>query len=254
MMISIITPCFNAEKFISQTIESVLNQTYLNWELIIVDDCSSDNSKEVVESYKCNDSRIILLESTFNQGVAATRNIAIDFAKGDYVAFLDADDQWDSNKLALQLAYMEKNDCYFSYCNYRIVNEENKVLSSSLPLVKKKMSYADLLKGNDIGCLTVMINVKKLGKKKFLKIGHEDFALWLSYLKNGVKAHLIDEVLASYRVHSESVSHNKLKAAKFTWNIYRNIEKFSVVKSLLYFLQYGTKSFFKHLKIKLKDV
>ncbi|MDR2283081.1 MAG: glycosyltransferase family 2 protein [Sphingobacterium sp.] len=253
-MVSIITPCFNAEKFISQTIESVLKQTYVNWELIIVNDCSTDGSKKIIESYKSNDSRIILLENAINQGVAVSRNIAMDSARGEYLAFLDADDQWDSNKLELQLLYMKKNNYYFSYCNYRIVNEEKKVLSSSLPLVRKKLSYTDLLKGNDIGCLTVMINVEKLGKKKFLKIGHEDFAFWLSYLKNGTEAHLVEDVLASYRVHSQSVSHDKIKAAKFTWNIYRNIENFSVIKSLFYFLQYGTKSFFKHLKIKLKNV
>ena len=244
MMISIITPCFNASKFISNTITSIKNQTYNDWELIIVDDCSTDGSIEIIESFTASDKRIKLIKNHINKGVAETRNTALKEAKGKYIAFLDSDDQWDSNKLEKQFTFMEENNISFSFTNYRIVDENNNVILKRLKL-DKKISYKNLLRGNQIGCLTVMINITVLGKRKFLKIGHEDYALWLDYLRIDNIAYCLDEPLASYRKHSGSISHNKFRAASFTWNIYRKIEKISLLKSTFLFSHYAYKSLIK---------
>lgn len=238
--VSIITPSYNCSEYIEKTILSILNQSYDNWELIIVDDCSSDNSIEVINNYVLEDQRIRLLCLESNSGAAVARNTGIQEANGRFIAFLDSDDSWHSEKLNKQLNFMLENDYAFTYTAYHKVDENGIYLSPvNIPL---KTSYNELLKTCVIGCLTVMYDTKKLGKVYFPLIRkRQDFALWLKILKVENYAYGLNEDLANYTVRSDSISANKFKAAQYNWHLYRNIEKLSILKSLYYFSHYMIK-------------
>ncbi|TYB33573.1 MAG: glycosyltransferase family 2 protein [Flexistipes sinusarabici] len=233
-LVSVITPSYNSAKFISQTIESVLAQTYENWEMIIVDDASPDNSNDIIENYCEKDSRIKLIKLERNSGPAVARNRAIEKAKGRYMAFLDADDLWKPEKLEKQLVFMYDNGCSFSYSFYETMNEEGKRLYKIIrPPVK--LSYNDMLKSNYIGCLTVIYDTEKLGKMYMPLIKkRQDYGLWLNILKKIDYAFCAPEVLAIYRVRESSISINKFTLLKYNWKLFRKCEEFSVSKSLYY--------------------
>ena len=238
-LVSIITPMYNSGKFIKYTIESVLNQTYDYWEMLIIDDCSTDNGPEIVKQYMEKDSRIKYIRVETNQGVSNARNIGLSQMQGKFIAFLDSDDIWEKNKLEKQISFMKKNNCVISFTSYELINEENKKLDKVVR-VPKSVDYKTLLKGNILGCLTVVIDRSKLDFKiKMSGAKHEDYVLWLSILKKGYLAYGIDEVLAQYRKSATSLSGNKVKSAMWTWNIYRNIEKIPLHKSIYYFINYG---------------
>jgi len=248
-MVSIITPSYNSEKFISQTIESVLAQIYQNWEMIIVDDCSPDNSNQIIEKFIKTDRRIKLIKLENNSGPAVARNTAIKEAKGRYIAFLDADDLWLPNKLEKQINFMNKNNLSFTYSAYTLVDEEDNDLGVFIP--REELSYEDILKTNDIGCLTAIYDTEKLGKVYMPNVlKRQDYGLWLRILKKIEKTKGILEPLAIYRVRKNSVSSNKLKAAKHQWKIYRKVEKLSIFKSSYYFLHYAYNGLFKYKKEK----
>ena len=235
-LVSIITPCYNASKFLTETLESVLVQTYENWEMIIVDDCSSDNSRSIIEDYAQKDNRIRLINNSNNMGAAKSRNKAIEVAQGDYIAFLDSDDVWLPNKLEKQLVLMQKDNIYLSYSAYYTVNNRGDTLS--LFLVKEKVDYCDMLKTSTIGTLTTIYNAKRLGKFYFEALGHEDYIMKLQILKKIPYAKGINEPLAKYRIHTQSLSSNKLHTALWQWYIYRKVEKLSFIKSIYYFIHY----------------
>jgi len=236
-LVSIITPSYNSEKFISKTIESVLSQTYQKWEMIIVDDCSSDNSNEIIKEYIKKDERIRLIKLEKNSGPAVARNRAIKEAKGRYIAFLDSDDLWLPDKLKKQIKFMEKNNLSFTYSAYKLINEEDKELGIFIP--KEEIKYEDLLKTNYIGCLTAIYDSEKLGKLYMPNIlKRQDYGLWLKILKQIKKTKAILEPLAIYRIRKKSVSSNKIKAAKYQWKIYREVEHLNLVKSMYYFMSY----------------
>jgi len=247
-LVSIIMPCFNASDLIVRSIESVLNQTYANWELLITNDCSRDNSELIIQEYLKKDSRIKLFNLSQNSGVAAARNNSINQAQGDFIAFLDSDDTWFPTKLEKQITFMTENDYAFSYTAYRKIDNNDKFISKPIEVITKGINYSKLLKHNEIGCLTAVVHKSLLKDKRMIKVGHEDYVFWLSILRGGVLAYGLNEVLASYRVGNESISSNKLKAASFTWNIYRNIEKLGFFKSLYYFANYALLSVIKYLK------
>lgn len=246
-LISIITPSYNSADFISKTIHSVLEQTYQNWEMIIVDDVSTDNSCSVIEEFCAIDPRIKLIKSTKNQGPALTRNSAIEAAEGDYIAFLDSDDLWLPSKLEDQLNHMSQHNADLSYTAYQWINEEGELLPQVVPATANA-SYFKMLNYNKVGCLTAMYNAKKIGKKYFINSGHEDYILWLSIIKSGHKAAGLNQTLAHYRIRKGSVSKNKIKTAKFQWNIYRNIENLSLPKSAFHFVIYTANGLLKALK------
>lgn len=246
-LISIITPLYNSSAFIAQTIESVQNQSYKNWELIIVDDVSTDNSCEIVSNYSANDKRIKLIRSPINQGPAKTRNTAIDAAKGSYIAFLDSDDLWLPEKLEKQINHMKDTKADLSYTSYQWMNEDGNTLPQIIP-AKSNASYFDMLNFNQVGCLTAIYDTKNLGKQYFTDAGHEDYILWLSIIKSGHIAKGLNENLAKYRIRQGSVSKNKIKTARFQWNIYRNIEQLSFFRSLFHFTIYTTNGVLKTLK------
>jgi len=245
-MTSIITPSYNSARFIDIMIKSVLNQTYKNWELIIVDDCSRDSSIEIIESYAKQDSRIHLITLENNSGPAIARNIAIEKAQGKYIAFLDSDDIWISNKLEKQINFMESKQISFSFSSYQIINEDGKYLKTFY-IKESKINYFDLLKTNSIGCLTAIYNQHTLGKIYMPIIKkRQDYGLWLKILKKIDYAYGIQEPLAKYRIHKNSISANKLKASQYQWKIYREVEKFNILKSIYYFVQYAYYGFMKY--------
>ncbi|WP_321826104.1 glycosyltransferase family 2 protein [Maribacter dokdonensis] len=232
-MVSIITPVHNSGKFIEECIQSVKLQTYIDWEHILVDDCSTDNSVKIIEEYAQIDSRIKLHCLAVNSGAGITRNKAIELAKGDYIAFLDSDDTWYPKKLQLQLNFMIANDYYFSFTSYDKMDELGNNLNS---IVKSKrfVDYHSALYKNPIGCLTVMYDVKYFGKQYMPSIRkRQDYALWLKLLKKS-DAYGLSEVLATYRIGNESISSNKFKLLKYEWQIYREVEGLSFFKSAFY--------------------
>lgn len=249
-LISVITPAYNSARFIRETIESVLAQTYVNWEMIIVDDCSTDNTVEIVKRYKKRDHRIQLIRLKKNSGTAVSRNRAMDRARGRYLAFLDSDDQWLPKKLEKQLKFMQQRQIAFSYTQYRNIDESGKM--GSIVSVPNNVTYEQSLKQNVIGCLTVMLDRKMIGTVKMVNIrSRQDYALWLSLLKKGHLAFGLQEVLAKYRNVENSLSSNKLKVARQNWKVYREIEKLSLIKSLWYFLHF---MYFKLRKYKFKFI
>jgi len=238
MIVSIVTPSHNAEHFISDTIDSVLNQTYQDWEMIIVDDCSSDNSVQIIDKYVQKDKRIKLIKSDKNLGPAQTRNKAIESSSGKYIAFLDADDMWMPHKLEKQLKFMRDNDLAFTYASYLLIDEEGNDIG--LFRTKEEINYDSILKTCSIGCLTAIYDVEKIGKTYMRDIPKgQDYTLWLNIMKRIKKTKGIMEPLAYYRIQSISVSSNKLNAAKAQWSIYRNIEKLNIFKSIYYFIHYA---------------
>jgi glycosyltransferase involved in cell wall biosynthesis len=236
IQVSVIMPAYNSEGFIVQAIESVISQTHANWELIIVDNCSSDGTASIIESYARDESRIVFIRHQRNKGIAASKNSALKTARGDYIAFLDSDDYWLSNKLEKQLAYMANSGALICCSNYRRIDAEGNELGVVEP--PRSMVYKDLLKSNFMGNSTVIYNAKKLGKVFFKAIDYEDYVAWLTLLKSGCRAHCVPEVLAHYRVSDQSMSSNKFKTITWQWRIYREQEQLSCFHSLYLMLFY----------------
>ena len=235
-LVSIITPNYNSEKFIEQTLQSIIKQTYKNWELLIVDDCSTDNSVKIIKKYVANDKRIQFYKLKENSGAAVARNKAIEKAAGTFIAFLDSDDLWLPEKLAKQLAFMIDNNYNFTYTSYNLITENDTILNKDV-FCKPKLSYKKMLFSNKIGCLTAMYNAANLGKIYMPKIRkRQDYALWLKILKQEKYAYGLPKILASYRDRSDSISNNKIEMLKWNWYLYRKVEKLPHVKSLFYLL------------------
>jgi len=245
-LVSIITPSYNSSKFIEETINSVLAQSYKNWEMIIVDDLSTDNSISVIKNYIKQDNRIKLIQLEKNSGAAVARNKAIEEANGRYIAFLDSDDLWEVTKLDKQIAFMQENSYDFTYTNYNLIDENNTKYGNTFKS-KKESSYFDLLKTCSIGCLTVIYDRKNLGKVYMpLILRRQDYGLWLKILKKIDKAYCLDESLAVYRTRKNSISSNKFKASQYQWKIYREVEKLNIFTSIYYFISYAYNGFKKY--------
>ena len=237
--VSIITPCFNSAEYISDCIDSVVNQTYQNWEMIIIDDNSSDQSVKLIKKKKSTEGRIKLIELEENIGSAMARNEAIKAAKGRFIAFLDSDDKWYSNKLSIQIDYMKTNKIFFSFTSYDIINNNGNPTNNVIS-VPEKITYNQYLKNTIIGCLTVIIDTKNISipLMKDIRTSH-DMILWLDILKNERYAFGLNKVLASYRLSSNSNTKNKLFAAIDVWRVYRNYERLNIINSLYNFIHYS---------------
>lgn len=234
-VVSIIMPMFNAGNFIKESIDSILNQTYRNFTLYLIDDCSTDNTLEIVNLI--NDSRIVILESSKNEGVSESRNKALRSTQSKYIAFCDSDDLWHREKLQKQIAILESGqyDIVGSWYSKFTDNnsEKNKIVKSP-----EIITFSDMLKSNRIGNLTGIYNAHKLGKVLQKKIGHEDYVMWLAMIKKSQVAYIIQETLAFYRVGNTSLSSNKIKACSWQWRIYREELNLTICKSLYYFVWY----------------
>lgn len=237
-LVSIIMPAYNAEKYISESIESVLVQTYKNWELIIVDDGSQDETKNIIQLYANRDERIKCIFLNINQGVANARNIAIQNANGRFLAFLDSDDLWMKEKLFEQIAFMKNNGYAFTYHSYgTFYDDKNKYKKNLVPM---SIDYNTLLKGNNTGsCIAVCID-RYVVKNIFMPYcKHEDYVCWLNILKdNNLHGYGLMDVYGLYRIGKKSVSSNKIKCALWTWDVYRKSQNLSFCKSLYYFTFY----------------
>lgn len=245
--VSVVMPLYNSEKYVAQAIESVMEQTFKNWELIVVDDGSTDRSCEIVEKYVENDNRIKLLRNPSpNRMPSSPRNIGIQAAEGQYIAFLDSDDVWLKEKLSQQLCLFEDNRAAVVYSDYEKIDEHGN-RSARIVKAPRYTDYQRLLYSNVIGNLTGMFDVSKVGKKYFLDIHHEDYAFWLSILKKGYIAKSTNTITALYREHSDSLSSNKFRNLSWQWHILRKVENINLIRSLGYFATYIIKGFMKSI-------
>lgn len=244
-LVSIVMPAFNASRFIAAAIESVLSQSHHDWELLVVDDCSTDNTLEIVRDYANTDDRIHILPLAINQGVTAARNHALANARGRYIAFLDSDDLWEPQKLSQQLAFMKTAGVSICYSAYQRIDQNGVKLGKVVPPLQT--DYKNLLKGNVIGNLTGIYDAELLGKEMFQPYKHEDYVAWLALIKRAGHAAGIAQSLASYRVYAGSVSSNKIKTLGWQWRIYRECERLGPVYSGWLMLHYAVRALFKRL-------
>ncbi len=243
--VSIITPMYNSQLYIEEMIMSVLNQTYSDWELIIVDDCSTDSSKCIVQNYCELDDRIKLVVKEENTGPAQSRNIGIKVATGRYIAFLDSDDLWKKEKLESQVLMMQREKVAISCTAYEINYMTNSALKYFY--VKERITYEDLLKVNYFSCDTVLIDRNLVNTIYFNNFTlHEDYITWLGLMKQNISAIGINKPLAVYRIHSQSRSSNKFKGIIYIWRVYREFEKLGFLQSLKYTLYYSTNGIKKY--------
>lgn len=238
--VSIITPSYNSEDFIRATLDSVLNQTFDAWELIIVDDMSTDNSVKIVKDYinRYPNNKIKLIQNKKNLRAALSRNEAIKLAEGRFIAFLDSDDLWKPVKLDEQITFMKDNNYVFTCSYFDQINEEGDYIGSvtDIPL---KITYNYLLKANKIGCLTSVYDTAFFGKVYMDNIAkRQDYGLWLKLLKKTDFAHCYPKVLADYRIRKNSVSSNKVSLIKYHWFIYYKHENLGLFKSMYLTVSY----------------
>lgn len=231
-LVSIIMPSYNTSKFIEDTIKSVINQTYTKWELIIVDDCSTDNTDEVIQPY-LKDKRIRYYKNEKNSGASISRNKALKEAKGEFIAFLDSDDIWVDNKLEKQIKFMQDNNYYFSYTNYELIDEKSKSLNTIIT-GPKKITKRTMYNYCYPGCLTVMYNQDRIGLIQIEDLPkNNDYAIWLKAIEKS-NCYLLNESLSKYRIRTGSISRNsKIKLIKYHYMLYRKGEHKGIILSIL---------------------
>lgn len=249
-LVSIITPSYNSEDFISQTINSIINQTYINWELLITDDCSTDETVAVITKYIFLDKRIKLYKLKNNLGSATARNNSINNSSGEYIAFCDSDDLWYPNKLETQLQIMTNKNLAFCFTGYEIIDYKGMSLNITVDSTQSgSFSYSDMLKKKaTIGCCTVMLH--KMSFSGLLEMPNirtgQDYAFWLKLLKHSNHfAYVLPKILSKYRITPNSISSNKFKKAKRQFYIYVAIEKVNFVMALYYFCFYAFRAMFR---------
>lgn len=247
-LVSIVMPVHNAARYIEEAIRSVMAQTYKEWELLVVDDASTDASFDIVKRLAQEDARIKVLVNDRNTGYPATpRNMAVDAANGRYIAFLDSDDVWLPEKLERQLPFFgndERLGVVFS--NYEKI-DVNSVRANRVVEAPAQTDYRHLLLGNVIGNVTAIYDTHRVGKVYFRKVHHEDYAMWLSILKRGFIARNTGEVMALYRVTNNSVSSSKMHLLSWQWTIYRRVEKLGIISSVYYYINYAIRGLIKSL-------
>ena len=226
-LVSIIMPSYNTARFIEETINSVISQTYTNWELIIVDDCSTDNTDEIVKAF--DDERILYFKNEKNSGAAVSRNRALREAKGKWIAFLDSDDLWEKDKLEKQISFMQENGYHFSYTNYIEIDESSNPNGRSVT-GPKKITRRGMYNYCWPGCLTVMYDAEIVGLIQIEDIKkNNDYAMWLKVCKKA-NCYLLNENLARYRKRSGSISnHGYRKLIKWHYMLFRKAEKQCVI-------------------------
>ena len=238
-LVSIIMPAYNCERYIEIAIRSVMKQTYQSWELLIIDDGSTDSTCEIANNMAQQDGRIRFIQNPENMGVAKTRNRGLDLAKGDYVAFLDSDDFWNPEKLSVQLQRVKDTGAELSYTSYAIVDEHGE-LSRAAYIVPESINFNSLLGENVIGCSTVLLSGELAKKYRFATdFYHEDYCLWLNILRDGYLAVGCKEVLTDWRLIANSRSFNKRKSAMNRWRIYRKHLQLSLPISIVAFASYA---------------
>lgn len=231
-LVSIITPTFNSETFISETIASVRNQTYQNWEMIIVDDGSTDRTVEIIEAISERDKRIKLIRCQENKGAGVARNQGLEMARGRYISFLDADDSWKDTKLKKQVQFLQKNKLAFTFSFYELIDEEgnslNTIITAPDPLTFNQLKFC-----NYVGNLTGIYDTEFFGKIPVSKIKkRQDWILWLKILEEIKTAHPVTESLAYYRIRKKSLSSSKINLLKYNYLVYRSLRNNRWMSSL----------------------
>jgi len=250
MKISIITPTYNSARFIQETYESISKQTHVNWEWLVTDDCSSDDTLSILLEIAERDPRVRVNKLDINSGAAVARNHSLSRVSGDFVAFLDSDDLWSSEKLETQLSFMLKDrKINFSFTAYSLINEDGVCLNKKIDISHKQTAfdYEDMLRKNaTLGCSTVMLRTVGFNaiQMPLIRTG-QDYALWLSLLRTGEKAYLIKKSLTKYRICQNSISRNKFKKCKRQWEIYTKIERVNVFKASILFFSYALHAVFR---------
>jgi teichuronic acid biosynthesis glycosyltransferase TuaG len=245
-LVSIITPAYRCASVVDETIKSVIAQTYPHWEMLIAEDCSPDNTREVVERWMWVDPRIKLIKLDRNGGPALARNAALECAKGRWIAFLDSDDLWLPQKLEQCLEFARKCDASFVFTGFRRIpaagGEPGRYIG-----VPATLNYRQLLGNTAIATSTVMLDTARTGQIRMRKTYYDDFDCWLQVLKKGITAHGLDADLMRYRMMEKSVSRNKGKSALKVWRAYRDLEGLSIPLSAWYFTQYVVRGVLKYL-------
>lgn len=246
MQVSIITPVYNAERFLKETAGSVISQSYQDWEWILVNDCSSDKSWEVMQELAEKDRRIKIFSNKENLKSGKTRNFAIEQATGRFIAFLDADDKWHPEKLAIQIPFMIDNGYHFTHTSYGYLDEQGNNIKSTFR-VSKEVDYKHLLKRTEISCLTAIYDAEKIGK--FYMSEHarkQDYALWLTILKSGVKSYGIDKELAYYRQVKGSATNKKHKLILKHISFLKDTQDFNTLQSLYFTMHWMVNGFIRY--------
>lgn len=238
--ISIVMPVYNSEKYLYEAINSIQRQTYLNWELIVVDDCSTDNSREILHKLAIADKRIRPFFLDKNSGAATARNAGIHMADGAYLAFLDSDDIWLEDKLQIQMSVMKENGYAFTFTSYGLIDENGRMLNRKVE-VPHSITYKQALTQTVIWTSTVMLDLKQVGTFQMPPLrAAQDTATWLQILKKVPCAYGINQILSMYRQVPTSISHSLRRRLKRQWDVYRKVEHYSLLKSTyLYFFYVG---------------
>lgn len=245
-LVSVIMPAYNAGRTIRSAVLSVLSQTYTSWELVIVDDCSSDGTAGLIDSLAAADDRIRVMHAETNSGVAAARNAAIAAARGSHIAFLDSDDGWHPCKLEWQMQHMEDTQARVCYAPYDRVSEDGRLLSHVQP--PATVDYEQMLRSNHIGNLTGIYD-RSLGDVPFRRVGHEDYVFWLEMVRRAGGASCVpsDRALAYYLVRDGSVSADKWRAARWQWRIYRDVARLGWLSSSQHMCHYAWQAVMKRV-------
>jgi len=244
-LVSIVTPAYRASTFVGDAIRGAIGQTYPNWEMLIVDDCSPDDIASAVGAVASQDDRVQLILAPRNGGPALARNLALERAKGRYVAFCDADDYWLPAKLECQLSLMAQNDAPLSYTQYRRISEDGSQ-TGRLISVPDKLTYRQLLGNTGIATSSVILDRRVVGEVRMSKTFYDDFVLWLQILRQGHTAWGLREDLLRYRVVEGSWSRKKSRSASMVWRTYRDIEHLSLPESCWYLANYALRAYRKY--------
>jgi teichuronic acid biosynthesis glycosyltransferase TuaG len=253
-LVSVITPAYNVARFVPETIRSVQAQTFQDWEMVVADDASTDGTSDLVREAAAHDPRIVHLKLAGRSGAAGARNAAMDAARGRYIAFLDSDDLWLPEKLAIQLAYARETGAAFVFAEYRFIDEEGEEIGTPVR-VPERVTYAHLLRNTIIGCLTVVLDRERTGELRMRALRqHEDLALWYSILRSGIVAHGLRQELAAYRIVRGSASRDKLRSAAHMWKVYREVERLPLPTAAMSFACYAWNALYKYRLHAPKDV
>lgn len=250
-LVTVVTPSWNSEKYIEETIRSVQAQTYKAWEMVIVDDCSTDNTVEIVKKISAEDPRVKLIALEENGGAAKARNISMRSGTGRFVAYLDADDIWKPEKLEKQVEFMKKNKCGFSCTSYEVIGDDGTPKNKYVHMLPK-VDYVGFLTNNLLQTVGIMVDTSIVDKKHIEMPDlrrRQDAATWFQVLKAGYECYGLDEILAEYRRAENSLSSNKFKAVKGTWSLYRDIEHLSLPFSCYCFVRYAFLAVWKRVYI-----
>jgi teichuronic acid biosynthesis glycosyltransferase TuaG len=244
-LVSIVTPAYNAERFLGETIASVRAQTFGDWEMLVADDCSRDGTRGVVEKISAADARVRLVRLERNSGPALARQAAIDAARGRYMAFLDSDDVWLPQKLERQLAFMRERRAALSFTGFRRVSADGARVGRRIH-VPARLTYHQLLGNTAIATSTAIIDRELSGPFRMVKTYYDDFALWLEITRRGFPAFGLDEDLMRYRVVGGSVSRNKGRSALMVWRTYREVERLGVARASWSIARYAVNALRKY--------